>query len=226
MLTAVSEVVRHVLRQAGLRAGDGSPADAHLPSGRSAIRRQPLRQVLPLPQPVSVHGVRTTDLPGELARHRGLHAGPAAQALSLGHSEHGVAQHAGQREQAARLANLRRGRAGVDSHCTADVLRRGPGTRSRQHGVCPGRFDHRSVSVRVSVGPVPVHESRGQAPHTARPARPDSDVPACVRRQNGRCSRARPLHPRAWGLLCDGSCLSRLRAPARAGAFPISRSSV
>ena len=144
---------------------------------------------------------------------------PAAQALSLGHSQHGVAQHAGQREQAARLANLRRGRAGVDSHCTADVRRRGPGTGSRQHGVCPGRFDHRSVSVRVSVGPVPVHESRGQAPHAARPARPDSDVPACVRRQNGRCSRARPLHPRAWGLLCDGSCVSGLRAPARPGGI-------
>ena len=49
------------------------------------------------------------------------HAGPAAQALSLGHSEHGVAQHAGQRKQAARLAYLRRCRPGVDSHCTADV---------------------------------------------------------------------------------------------------------
>ena len=68
---------------------------------------------------------------------------PAAQTLSLGHSKPGVAQHARQREQAARLADLRRGRAGVDSHCTADVRRRGPGTGSRQHGVCPGRFDHR-----------------------------------------------------------------------------------
>ena len=44
---------------------------------------------------------------------------------------------------------------------------------------------------------------------------PDSDVPACLRRQNGRRSRARPLGPRTWRLLRDGSCLPRLRAPVR-----------
>ena len=56
--------------------------------------------------------------------------------------------------------------------------------------------------------------------HTlARPARPDSDVPACLRRQNGRCPRARPLRPRTWRLLRDGSSLPRLRAPVRPGGI-------
>ena len=82
-----------------------------------------------------------------------------------------------------------------------------------------GRIDHRSVSVHVSVGAIPIHEGGDQAAHAARFARPDSYVPACFRRQDGRCPRARPPRSRACGLLCDGSCLSRLRAPEYAGGI-------
>jgi hypothetical protein len=83
--------------QAGFCTVDGTSAADNLSSLRGALRWTSQNQAFHLFGSIPVDGVCTTDLSREPARYRSLSAGAVLQALSLGLSQHGSAQHPGQR---------------------------------------------------------------------------------------------------------------------------------
>ena len=157
--SAQFEIVDHVCGSTRILPSHGSSADARLPQVCPALRWKPLRQIVPLPLAVSLHGVRAVGSSREFARHRGLSARPAQQALPHGHSRQDRAQHAGQRQQTTRLADLCGVCPGVDPHRASALCRgrAGPGTRQRR--LRARRLDHRPVPFRFPVGVVSVPPS-------------------------------------------------------------------
>ena len=122
---------------------------------------------------------------------------------TTGHSRQRVAQHARQRQQTARRADLRGVRAGTDPHCTAAPRRRRLRTGTRRHGVRARRLHHRPVPVGLPVGAVPLHEVGGQAPRASRPARQHPHVRPCFAPETGRRERPRPAAAGARRVLRD-----------------------
>ena len=112
-----------------------------------------------------LHGLRAADLSRESARHRSVSACAKLQALSPGNSQLHFAQHAGQRQRDAGLANLLRLRAKPDRQRQATLRRRGARARSRGHGLRARCHHDRSVSLGLSLGAVSLDQSGGQAPH-------------------------------------------------------------
>ncbi len=86
----------HVYWQTGFLSGYRSSSLAQLSSVRQALSGESQGQVLHMSRPVSLHGLCPIDLSGKSARYRSLSAGPEQQALSHGHSQPGIEEHAGQ----------------------------------------------------------------------------------------------------------------------------------
>ena len=91
-----------------LLAGDRLPALAALLHLGEALQRRRARPADVVPGPVPRHGLGTADRPPEPARHRSLPAGAAQPPLLHALLPRRPAQHAGRRQQAPRLAHLRR----------------------------------------------------------------------------------------------------------------------
>ena len=172
----------------------------------AALRWRPACARFQLCESVPLHGVRAAHLSREPARHRNVPACPERQALPLGYSRLGGAQHAGRRERSARLAHLRRVRAAPDSH-RASALRqrtlwRGPkGDRLRA-----GLDHHRPVLVAVPVGTVSLDQGRDQAAHADRSARQHPELHPHLRRETAR--RQRPGRAAARGRLPSTSWIA------------------
>src|SRR5688500_1954072 len=75
----------YVRRQIGVRPAHGSSSVEEFCSNRATLWWRSSSTAFQLCQPVSLHGVCTTDVPGKLARHRSLSAGSAFEALSPEH---------------------------------------------------------------------------------------------------------------------------------------------
>ena len=90
------EGVARVHRQTHFLASDRSPTHAYISTLRRALSWQPQDQKLLLSGPIPVHGLCTTHLPREPARHRSLPSRPAKQTLSHGHSQQDFMQYLGQ----------------------------------------------------------------------------------------------------------------------------------
>jgi len=58
--------------------------------------------------PLSLYGIRSINLPGELARHQSMPARQPVKTLSYGHSIPHLTKHISRRQRKSRLANLRR----------------------------------------------------------------------------------------------------------------------
>ena len=95
--------------------------------------------------PISLHGIRSINLPGELARHRSMPARQSVETLSHGHSIPHLTKHISRRQRKSRLANLRRLRPNPYIHC--------------QRSLCQGRFRHQSASRSLRSRPEPLHNS-------------------------------------------------------------------
>src|SRR5258705_10032694 len=132
---------------------------------RISPMRDPLSGRLQTPEllllgPVSLYGLRPTNLSRELARHRSLPTISTSEALSHGHPWSSVAQHSGPRQLGARLAHPRRLRAGADHPGQRTLSRRqfwcGPGADCLR-----ARCDHhRFVPLAFSLGQVPQEKRR------------------------------------------------------------------
>ena len=141
----------------------------HLPVHSLAPLRPPLRRrsqaaKLLLPRSVSVHGLRAADLSREPARHRGLPARPAHQALPHGHPRARTAR-------ATLLLTPTRGATGafpcrLQPIALIRIARplyaqdRTSEHRARPHRLCPRLDHHRPLPRGLPLGPVPAHQGR------------------------------------------------------------------
>ena len=112
-------------RKNHLRPTDGLSSHLRIPQVRRTLSGTLQGPELFLLGSISLLGLRSTHLPGKPARHRNLPARCGEQALSLGLSQPGCAQHLGQCQRRARLAHLRRLRAGADRRSETALRGRG-----------------------------------------------------------------------------------------------------
>src|SRR3990172_10459940 len=152
-----------------LRSGDGPCPLARISPRRRTVSRRLQNPALLLARSISLHGLCPTDVPGKLARHRGLSASPVLQALSHGHSRGHLPKHAGVCQRASGLAALCRLCPRVDSAGQGAVCQRHVPHRLERDRLCPRLDHHRSVSVPVPVGPVSQTKSREQKSATHPP---------------------------------------------------------
>src|SRR3990172_2033395 len=194
-----------------LRSGDGPCPLARISPLRRTVSRRLQNPALLLARSISLHGLCPTDVPGKLARHRGLSESPVLQALSHGHSRGHLPKHAGVCQRASGLASLCRLCPRVDSAGQGAVCQRHVPHRLERDRLCPRLDHHRSVSVPVPVGPVSQTKRRDQAAHVARSARIDSLVYQDHPWKSPRRQHPRRVAPRTRVVLCHGSRLSGLR---------------
>ena len=88
---------------------------------------------------------------------------------------------------------------------------------AKKHGLRPGRVNHRSLSERVSLGPIPENKGGNQTSNSFGPSREYSDIYSHNRRKGARC-QCPGCPPHGTGkLLCHGSSISGfLQAPHNA----------
>jgi hypothetical protein len=203
----------------GVCSGNGRVAEVRVGQVRQALPRRFSCALDALLRAVPHHGLRSTDLPGEPARHSDVSAGLGAEALSQRDPLPGGAQHLGRRQRETGLADLRRFRTRLDRPGHRVVRQRGHWHQAAGSGLRTGLDHHRSVPVAVPLGEVPTHQGGRQVAHPSRPARklPDRDNPYVW--QGSRRKHPRRADLRCWLLLHHGSGVSGLQpvAPHRRG---------
>src|SRR6266571_7263622 len=199
--------------QIDLCTTDGLSSCKSISPLRSVLSRRLQTQKLFLLGPVSVHGLRATNLSRESARYRSLPARATDQALSSWHSRPGLAQHPGSCQLGARLAHLRRLRASADYPRPCALRGRQLRRRVGPDCLCARCHHHRFVPGTFSLGQVSPAQRSGETAHPARPARQHSNCCDHYPWQGSRGQYSGSTQLRSRGLLCDGSRLSRFRAP-------------
>ena len=145
-------------------------------------------------------------------------------AVSPGLSLAGGAQHAGQRQRDAAVADLRRFGSALDRHRPAAVCERADRVELEGDGLRVRRHDHRPVPVGVPVGAVSLDQGGHQAAHAARRARLDPQLHPHQRRQDARGQCAGRADAGAGRVLPARSRLYGLRSAARACTRPAASS--
>ena len=189
---------------------DGHPATVRIHQVCRALPWQPQSSELLMLEPIPVHGLRTTDVSRESARHRDVSSRDAGQTLSHGHSGRGT-QHVGQRQQGARLAHLCRLCASPDRPGKDTVPRGRDWCRTRSYGLRPRFLDRRFVPLAVSLGFLPQAQRGGETAYLARSTRQHSEPDHHYQRENPRRQHPRRIGYRGWGHLHHGSRLYRFR---------------
>src|SRR3989339_1864988 len=167
---------KNARRKIGICSTDGTSATAHISSVCSKISKSISNTQILASRSISLHGLRATDIPRELARHRNLSARSAIQTLSPRHSWQHRKEHTGRRQRISRLAYFS-GFCAESNPDRQNTLRQRPlcgrvgsnRLRTRHH-------DHRSVSERLSMGALSTSQSRRQDAYATRPARQYSDL--------------------------------------------------
>ena len=140
-----------------VRPADGSSAVDDVCPNRRTVRWRPLCQVVALRRAFPGYGICPADVSGEPEGHRGLSVGASLQALSYGFSRPDSARDAVRCERGARLAHVRRFRAGAHSsgqktlrgrEPRGGTLRDGLRARTRRPSTCACRSFLGRCSVR------------------------------------------------------------------------------
>jgi hypothetical protein len=178
-------------RQADLCAVDGASATDNLPSLCGTLRWTSQGQAFHLFGSIPVDGVCATDLSREPQRYRGVSSRAVLQALSLGLSQPGSAQHPGQRQRNSGLAYLLRIRTAADHDGAKALCQRAFWSRSERHSLRSRCYYHRSVPVGVPVGLVSFDQSGYQAAYALGLERQYPFFHSYQRRQVARSQLAR-----------------------------------
>jgi len=195
-------------RQARFRAGHGASAAVDIPPLPGTLRRPAQAQELLVSGPVLRDGLRAVDVSRVVARRRGVsgHAGTTAvPRFSFARG----AQHAGQRQRSAALADLRRPGAASDRHHSAGLCERAHRSGLEADGLRLRRHHERLVLVGLSVGAVWLDQGRRQSCTrcwTCAARSPASFTSATARPTRSTCSMcSRPSQaPSTWSTARGG----------------------
>src|SRR2546425_1317731 len=162
--------------------------------------------------PVSLDGLRATNVSRKPARYRILFACRSQQALPHGHSRFGGSQHARTCQRDSRLAHLCRLCSGPD--CNGQKALQQGRVRSGTGGnsLCARLDHHRFVLGAVSMGQVSPSQGSDQTSYSAGSARQHPFFHPDYRWKSARYSCPGYFDPRTRLLLCHGPRLPRFRA--------------
>src|SRR4051812_45590921 len=111
-LAATRQGLAHAQRSLRLLPTDRLPTQTRVRPLRRSLSRQSKNPPLLLFRSIPLHGLRSTDLAREPARHRNLSSCPSQETLSRGISRRHRWEHARRCQRTPRLAHLRRLRSG------------------------------------------------------------------------------------------------------------------
>src|SRR6266481_5932827 len=197
-------------------SGDGFSSSDGIPSLRGTLPWRLQSAELLLLGSVSLFGLRPTHRARKPARYRSLSTLAAVEALSSGFSRPHFSQHIGARQRNARLAHLRRFRAGAHRPGSPVVSRRAVGCGVGPDPLCAGFHHHRFVFGDVSLDAVPSPQECGQSAYSARSARQHSDQCLCDQRRGARYPHSGPTAARSGSVLSARPRILGLRASVRA----------
>src|SRR3990172_301248 len=196
----------------GLRSIAATSAAIRVQPVRSSILRQSQNQELFLSRSVSLHGLRSTDLPRKSTRHCNVPQFPQGETLSHGIPREARQVNAGRRERTSGLPHLSGLRLCAHQHGQQTLSKRRSWSGSETGYLCLGFNRHRSLPVHVPVGNVSQDEGRGQGAYITRCVGIDSDLYfRDSRKRSRRQDDGRRSYRSRLGLY-DGPGLSRFRA--------------
>jgi len=137
----------------------------------STLQRPLQGQTLFLLEPISLHGLCSTNLSGKPAGHRGLSPFDSTKTLSYGFSRQRFPQRSGSCQSDQELANLCRFCPGPYRPSASPLRERFLRCRTESNGLRPRLHHRRSVSVSFSLGQVPSPQSRCETAHPPGPPR-------------------------------------------------------
>src|SRR3989338_645239 len=202
----------HVFKQNRFVPGDGSSADEGVSPLRRSLPRPPQGSELFLSRSVSLDGLCSTHISGELARYRSLSSSATNEALSHGNPERRISQRPCLCQRNTGLEDLRRFCPGFDWDRPISVRKGRFWSRTQRNRLRLGFHYHRFVSLRISLGALSDDQGGGQTPHTPRSSGQHPHVHTDQRWQD---ARRQCLGRNSSGgrlLLRHGSGVSRLRA--------------
>src|SRR3989338_79674 len=205
----------HVFKQNRFVPGDGSSADEGVSPLRRSLPRPPQGSELFLSRSVSLDGLCSTHISGELARYRSLSSSATNEALSHGNPERRISQRPCLCQRNAGLEDSRLSSPVFDCHRPISVRKGRFWSRTQRNRLRLGFHYHRFVSLRISLGALSEDQGGGQTPHTPRSSRQHPHVHTDQRRQDARRQRLGRDSSGGRFLLRHGSGLSRLRAFVR-----------
>jgi len=144
-------------------------------------------EVVLMPRPVSLYGLRATHVSGKSSGYRSLPTWCKNKTLSHGHPWQSFPKHSGPCQRDTRLENPRRLCSRADRNSQTVIRRRRlrPGIGSDSLRL---RFnDHRSLPFGVSVGQIPQKQSCREASHAVGSSRQYPRWNQHYQRQNSRC---------------------------------------
>ena len=185
----------------------GPTASLGFPQMCQTISRRPQNTKILLYGPISLYGIRSINLPRELARHRSMPARQSAKTSSYGHSIRHLTKHISRCQRESRLANLRRLRSNPYIHCQRSLCQGRLRRQSASRSVRSRLNNYRFMPVSISMGTFSQNQRCHQTSYITQSKRPYSRVYPYFRRKTARCQCPRHSNCSARILLSDGSRL-------------------
>ncbi len=129
---------------------------------RSQISRQLQDKNFFMFRSISLHGIRSDNVPPKSSRHRNLPESNATETLSLRNSRKSFTQHFGKGKRKSRLANICRLRTGFDKQRSKALRQRRLWSRTKANNLCSGFNNNRFMPFTVSMGKVSQTQSCSQ----------------------------------------------------------------
>ena len=178
----------------------------------SPISRQPSNKNLFMFRPIPVHDFCPDNLSTESSGHRDLFKSDAVKALPLRNTRQCFTQHFSKCKRASKLENIRRFCTGLNKQSSNTLRQRRLRSSAESRSLCSGFNHHRFMSVTFSMGKISQTQGCGQGTYTDGLKRLYTHVYPHYRRKSPRCKYSRLPGLGAWGDLCNGPRIPRLRS--------------
>jgi len=199
-------------RQDLVCSDNGVSAMGYILSHSQSLQRRLSSQNIPVFRAIACDGICPDDISRKSQRYRSVSDIPNAEAISHGDIKCRLSINIGRCQRNARLANICRTRPEIDCTGTEAVCGRVSGSRSGQYRLRIGLYDHRSVSVDVSMGELSHCQGGSQTAHSSGHQGSNSKLHSYLRRQIARRKRSGHAYAGSRRLLCYGSGISGLPA--------------
>ena len=214
------EIMAYEFRSRNLFANNEFPSNAGIPQMCCSLQGTVQSSKVFLLRSISMHGIRTTDLPGKFTGYRNCSTRRSAETLPHRYSFTSLSKHSAGCKRKPRLANLRRLCSCAHFRSARTLFKRYLRRSTRSHRLGSGLYDHRSLSIIIPLGKIPQTKSRSENAYAPGFARKHSQPCYYYFRQGSRCEHSRRTSFRGWSHLYYGSSLCRFQSPLPDSSSP------
>ena len=205
----------HVHWQTGIFTGHGLRAPAHISTLRYPISGKQQCPKFQLSRPISLHGLRSTDLSRESPRYRSMPSSPTTEVIPHGYSRYRGKIKSCRCQRAQGLAYICRSRPFIDHHSPHALQQLTIRRRFRANSICSGCNHDRFMPINVSLGNLSPDQGCNKIAYAIGPAGQYPNVHQHLRWKSARCKHPRFASHRTRRFLYNGSWLLGLCQAAR-----------